>query len=533
MPADYQLSVQDYLAIVRRRALAIILTFGAVLTASVVVAILLPRVYQSTGTLLVEGSQIPGDVVRSALSGTAEQQIQNLSRRIMTRDSLLRIAAVHEVFEPVAGVVLKEADVVNAMRASIGVNLQIGNMPDWQRPTNNFAFNVSFEHGNPEKALEVSSALIQLFLESSVQARVAQASQANEFLNQEANRVQSQLEDLERKIAAYKRSQGSATGDGQMVALASIQTLESDLRAAEREHRLALDELKTLEVDLAGAQSGVLLPGTVNTLGPSVAEQDLDRARSELALIRGTFTEDHPDVRAQRRKIDMLERALRAEAARSSPTRDAVAAQGRLVISRLQAQIGTARARVDLLADQQRSLRGAINQQRSLVVRAPQVERDLAALQRDQAAAQAKYEDLRSKQMSAQIVQNMEGEQQGERFTLLEPPLLPEYPSKPNRRKLVAMGFFLALSAAAGVVVLLEVIFARVRGISALTAITGQHPLAVIPYVTSNAELHSNQLLRRRLIGLAAGLGLIILVVIHNFITPLHSLLMSLFSSAG
>ena len=111
--------------------------------------------------------------MRSALPGNAEQRIQALRQQIMTRESLLRIAAEHQVFEPDAGVVLKDTDIADAMRASIAVNVLIGNMPDWQRPTNNFAFNVSFEHGKPEKALEVTNALIQLFLQSSVRERVA------------------------------------------------------------------------------------------------------------------------------------------------------------------------------------------------------------------------------------------------------------------------------------------------------------------------------------------------------------------------
>jgi hypothetical protein len=167
------------------------------------------------------------------------------------------------------------------------------------------------------------------------------------------------------------------------------------------------------------------------------------------------------------------------------------------------------------------------------VTRAPLVERDLAALQRDHDAARAQYEDLRSKQLSAQIVQNLEGEQQGERFTLLEPPLIPEYPIKPNRRKIVALGFFLALAAGVGIAVLLEVVFARVRGVNALTALTSQRPMVVIPYITTLAETHSTHLLRRRFIGLMAGLGLAGILVIHTLFVPLHTLLISLFSRLG
>lgn len=533
MPADYQLSIQDYLSIARRRALPIALTFCAVLAASVLVVLKMPRVYQSTGTLLVEGPPIATEVVRSAVPGNAEQLVLALRQRIMTRESLLRIATEHQVFDTAQGGGLKDTDVANAMRANIDVNVLIGNMPSWERPTNNFAFTVSFQHGKPEKALEVTSALIQLFLKSSVQERVRQASRANDFLSQEADRVKSQLEDLERRIAAYKRAQGSATSDGQAMALASIQSLESDLRAAEREHRLALDQLQTLQVELAGARAGVLAPGTVTTTGPSIAEQELERARSELARMRGVSTEDHPDVRALRRKIDLLERALRDETAAVTPAREAIVAQKKLAVSRLEAQRDTAKARAELLADQQKSLRSAINQQRSLVSRAPQVERDLAALQRDHDAARVKYEDLRAKQMSAQVVENLEGEQQGERFKLLEPPLMPEYPIKPDRKKLLLTGFLLALAAAAGVVVLLEIIFARVRGVNSVTALTGQRPMVVIPYITSTSEVRSSQVLRVRLIGLAVGLVLIGLAVIHIFVVPLNTLLISLLSRLG
>lgn len=534
MSADYQLSLLEYLSIARRWALAIILTFGVVLAVSVVVAMLLPRVYESTGTLLAEAPQISGDIARSPSVGNAEQRVHATGQRIMTRENLLRIAAQHQVFDSVDGRALKDSDVVEQMRNSIEVRVLIGDMPSWERPNHNFAFNVSFQHGKPEKALEVANALVALFLESSSRQQVEQAARTNEFLNQEAERVKSQLEELERRIEAYKRRQGGASsGESQAVALTNIQSLERDLRAAEREHRLALDELQTLEVELMGARSGVLAPGTVTPVGPSVAEQELARARSELARIRGIYTDDHPDVRAQQRQIEMLERALRAEVNASNPTRDAAAAQARMVVSRLEARISTTRARADLLADQQRTLRGTIGQLRAQMARAPQVERDLASLQRDHDAARIQYEDLRSKQMSAQIVKNLEGEQQGERFSLLEPPLMPEYPLKPNRKKLVALGVFLALAAAAGMAVLLEMVFARVRGANAVTALTGQRPMVVIPYITTVAEAHSAQMLRRRFIVLMAGLGVLGIVAVHTLVTPLHTLLISLFARLG
>ncbi len=531
MSTEYQLSFQDYLAIARRWSVAGILVFGIVLAGSVVLALLLPRVYESTGTLLTEAPQVSGEMVRSTIpSGNAEQRIQAISQRIMTRENLLRIAADHKVFESEDAAAIKDSDIVNAMRSSIAVKVRTtGNLQQWERTGNNFVFDVSFQHGKPDKALEITNALVQLFLEGSTLDRVKQASRTNEFLTQEAERVRGQLEDFERRIAAYKRTQGGGAGD-QALALSNIQSLESDLRAVEREHRLALDELRTLEVELTGARSGVLLPGSATSPSMTAAEQELDRANSELARLRSIYTDDHPDVRAQRRQIEML-RATRSDAGASNPAREEAVAQMRLVISRLEARVATARARVDLLADQQRNLRGTIGQLRAQVSRSPQIERDLAVLQRDHDAARIQYQDLRSKQLSAQVVENLEGGQQGERFTLLEPALMPEYPVKPSRRKIVAQGLLVALAAAAGVMALLELLFARVRGINAVTALTGQRPMVVIPYIETRAEVAQAWTPRQRALFAATGVvGVLGLAAVHVLITPLHTLLISLFS---
>ena len=533
MSADYQLSFQDYVSIARRWALVFILTFGVVLTTSVVVALLIPRVYEATGTILAQGPQIPGDVVRSTVGGDVEQRIEAISQRIMTRENLLQIAAAHRVFDAPDGLALRDSDVVAAMRQSINLRL-LGNVATYQRPGATIPFNLSFQHGSPEKALEVTNALVTLFIESGSKARVEQASQTTEFLNQEADKLKKQLEDLEQQIAAYKRQQGGALPGLDAVNVSSIQGLEAELRDSEQAQNAALDELRTLEVELRAARAGVMSPGTgAAAPAPSPTEQELDRAKVELARISGIYTQSHPDVRAQVRRIETLQKAVAAEAAASNPARQAAEAQMQLAVSRLEAQVETARARADLQASQQRNLRSNIAQLRAQILRAPQVERDLAALQRDYDSAQAKYSDLRAKQLSAQVAENLEGGQQAERLTLLEPPLLPEYPIKPNRRKMVALGFFVALAVAAGVVLLLEKMFARVRGANAVHAITGMRPLVVVPYISTAAELQTASALRKRLVWAMAAGGLLCIVLVHYLVTPLNILLIELFARLG
>ena len=123
------------------------------------------------------------------------------------------------------------------------------------------------------------------------------------------------------------------------------------------------------------------------------------------------------------------------------------------------------------------------------------------------------------------MVENLEGGQQAERFTLLEPPLLPEYPIKPSRRKIILAGVAAAFGAAAAIALLLEMLQARVWGANAVTAIVNQRPMASIPYIETNAEVQAVEAWRQRAFYIASGAGFLALLVIHFWVMPLQDVL--------
>ncbi|MDR7092346.1 GumC family protein [Hydrogenophaga laconesensis] len=488
MFGDYQPSLHDYLSILRRRALAMVLVFGAVLTAAVVLAFVLPRVYESTATILVEGPQVKMAVEENAVRSRPEERVNLIRQRLMTRENLVRVAEEHQLFSASGDKARSDTDIFKAMRESIRLELMRTAPETWDSRPSSISFNLSFQHSDPTKALEVTKELANMFLSSNRQTRVDQASRTTEFLTGESERVRKELESLEGQIATFKSQQFGALPDNAATTMANLSTMEADLRTVERDHRLAMNELRSLEVDLEAARRGVVAPGAVTNSGPSPTEVELDRARAELAGLRAIYSEDHPDVRTLLRRIPSLEAAAANEARAQTPSRNAAREQATLAVSRLEAQVQSARSRADLLASQQSSLRGSIGQLRVQASRAPQLERQLAGLQRDYDAAKTKYEELRNQLLSAQVVENLEGGQQAERFTLLEPPLMPEYPIKPSRKKVVAAGFIAALGAAVGVALLLEMLLGRVWGANALTAAVNQRPLAVIPYIPIGSE---------------------------------------------
>jgi len=193
-----------------------------------------------------------------------------------------------------------------------------------------------------------------------------------------------------------------------------------------------------------------------------------------------------------------------------------------------QAKVDAANARLESLTQQKKMLQGKIAQNEHALMQTPKVAQELEVLIRDRDSAQKKYEEILGKKMNAKIAQNMESENKSERFTLLEPPILPEKPFKPNRLKIIAMGFFLAMASSGGAVMLLESIDKRIRGAEALTHVLGYRPLAVIPYLPVLEE----GVRRKRILKLAVKVAFVALIVVviavHFLYMPLDTLLIKI-----
>ncbi len=92
--------------------------------------------------------------------------------------------------------------------------------------------------------------------------------------------------------------------------------------------------------------------------------------------------------------------------------------------------------------------------------------------------------------MTAEVGQEMEKERKGEKFTLIDPAVLPEEPISPNRPAIIFLSLVLALGAGVGSAAVAESMNAAVRGAKGVVAILHTAPLAVIPYLPDDHGGH-------------------------------------------
>jgi succinoglycan biosynthesis transport protein ExoP len=289
---------------------------------------------------------------------------------------------------------------------------------------------------------------------------------------------------------------------------------ENDLREVERDYRSTKEEIRSLEVELAAARMGV---------SEASSSQTLPALKAELARLSSIYKESHPDIRRLKHTIEAMEKSA-GTADSGAVSTDAPS----LAVNRIQAKIASNNARLSSLAQQREMLQGKIAENESAMIKTPKVEQGLEVLKRDRDAAQKKYEELRNKQMNAQMAQNLESENKSERFTLLEPPVLPEKPFQPNRVKILLVGFLLAVASSGGAIMALESIDKRIRGAEALTHVLGYRPLVVIPYIPIKEEGERRERQRKLAIKIVVGVVIAAVVALHFLYMPLDALFMKI-----
>jgi hypothetical protein len=158
------------------------------------------------------------------------------------------------------------------------------------------------------------------------------------------------------------------------------------------------------------------------------------------------------------------------------------------------------------------------------MAQSPEVERAYREIVRDLEAAQFKYGEILSKQSEAQIAVNLETEQKGEKFTMIEPPQPPEKPVSPNRMLILAVGLALSLALGIGAVLGREALDASVRGPKDIRELLQVPALASIPNIVTRAERVRRQRITRYSWGGGVATLILALLTVHFFIMPLDIL---------
>ena len=134
---------------------------------------------------------------------------------------------------------------------------------------------------------------------------------------------------------------------------------------------------------------------------------------------------------------------------------------------------------------------------------------------------QQNLEATSQKLAAAQRGENLERDQFAERLEVLEQAIPPQKPIKPNRPKLIALAFIASIMAAFGGIFFIESVDKTIRSSHDLVAVANGQLVVTIPYLITKAELQNSKSRNLLMLGLAAAVLLVGLLVIHFTLRPL------------
>jgi uncharacterized protein involved in exopolysaccharide biosynthesis len=209
-----------YVDILKRRFFSFLVPFGLISILGLYLAAIQKPNYLSEGKILVESQVIAPDLVRPVVTATANERVQLIQQRVMTRDNLLSIANKFGLFPQQSGI-------LDLMRQSTQIKpADIEGQPRQATPT--IAFTVGFEYESPELAMRVASEFVTLIVNEDARSRNSRATEAVKILTGETKDIEDKLEATQTQIFEIARRPRDAVPEipeqekSQLTALAAL-----------------------------------------------------------------------------------------------------------------------------------------------------------------------------------------------------------------------------------------------------------------------------------------------------------------------
>jgi polysaccharide biosynthesis transport protein len=503
---EESMSPGDFFTIIGRRKWSLIIPAAVVFFLAVAVALLLPSVYRSEATILIEEQEVSEDFVRAPVSSYAEQRLQTIHQRIMSSVRLKEIINRFGLYQNLKDKLTSE-EIVQKMRDDTSmapISVEVMDRRTGRPGMATIAFSLSYEgKESPTKIQQVANRLTSLFLDENLRVRAKQTEETAKFLEDEALRVKAALDKIESRIAAYKKEHVHALPELMAVNLQAINDIERRVDVLNEQLKNQKEREGYLQTQLANVSPELT--------AEKADQQRLDELKVQLLHLQSKFSESYPDVIKTRVEIEGLEKQLAASAAAGANSH--VAPDNPAYIT-LASQLSSTRADIASINKQIIDIKKKEEKYQRRVEDAPDVEEKYRALLYDRDTTKANYDDLRSKMMEANVSHGLEKEQKGERFTLIDPPRLPEKPYKPNRLVIMLIGMVLGVGAGVGVAAFREFVDDTARSAEDLLKAGLGPVLGGIPVLVTAKE---SRMLKRRRLTVAAGAALVCILGVVAF----------------
>ncbi len=414
-------------------------------------AMLLPTTYQSKAVMLVQSPSLPRDVIGTEASEFVDQRIERIRQQVVNRPALVSLIETHQLYPGDRGST-PLSEIIDEMREAIVL------MPTTLEDASNrpedrtIAFNLTFDYEDAKKSQTITQKLMERIIELNSTSNTAQMTQTVQFLQDQATDLERQIAEVESQISTMNSQYGNElSNSGGMIIGSNTSSYDVQIGQLQKENTTLASQRE--------------IARTSDVRDPNVAS-----AEAQLAAVRATYAETHPDVMIARQRLEEA-RALAARNVRKMPS-DTIDRQ----IAFNNAQIASLRS---AKAQEEAQIRAAVVDR----AKGPMIQQQVTQLQQKLDGFYKQYEGVSQRLLSAKAGEKADDEQMGERLVVVDPPVVPDTPIKPDRPLLFGIGSAAGLGLGLVLAMLVEMFLQPIRDPSSITAVTGGRPLAIVPVI--------------------------------------------------
>jgi uncharacterized protein involved in exopolysaccharide biosynthesis len=293
-----ELTMQDYVEILKRRFWLILYSTILLLGLGVAVSYILPPQYVSQTLVLIEQQKVPEDYVKPVVSEDLGGRLASMKEQILSRS---RIEPIIERFNLYAGKKYTMDDRIDLTRKAIGINPI---RSDQSRGTGGMpGFFISFKARDARTAQQVCGEITSLFLSENLSAREQSAEGTTDFLKQQLADAKRNLDEQDARLAAFQRKNIGKLPEQESSNTNTLQALTTQLDAATQSVNRTQQDVTFLEAMVSQQTQEAPHADPVTGTNVDALKDQLKDLRKQKEALDALYTPDHPDVVAMARQI--------------------------------------------------------------------------------------------------------------------------------------------------------------------------------------------------------------------------------------
>jgi protein tyrosine kinase modulator len=401
----------------------------------------LPDRYETRAQIYVDTSSILKPLLQNiAVSPNTENAADLVRRALLARPTLEKVADNTGLLQRARN----NADEQEHLLLKLEQDLTITG------DNHSNVYTITYADRNPKMAQSVVASLLDTFVHDSLGVSRTDTRNAQQFLKQQVAEYEQRLTASESKLADFKKEHIGLMPDQRgdyfnrlQAETTSNNTLQTSLAVMTRQR----DELRRKMTGISVDGRVPDMPSDSQIQAATQLDSQIQDSKRQLEALLLRFTDKHPDVIALRDTITRLEARRRTELggvrATSVAGGSGMNAGVDAVMQSLQIQLNNADVQVASLQTEVAQSNARVAELRRALTTGPEVEAELASLNRDYAVIKGTYDALLQRFESARISDRAD-QSEDVRFRMIEPPRVPVEPSAPMRGLLMVGVLILA-----------------------------------------------------------------------------------------